>query len=259
MKIYFNFTLAMLMFLITSCDNQKIEEGFFEEPELIVTFRSTTYNFSQYEDEFHAFWDAAIEEYTMETFCACDCNSALTAQDAFNDHYSLLPEEFQFQPTNLDCSDLMPAFGYACGLTVPQIANRLRNDLVVNEFFTSEEVILVSNLISDLEINGINVNFNDYRDSWTNLTSSSSVNNGVSAFFIETAQNVITKMDLVFDGVFDEDEEPQAILSHALGALGGGWWAAITHVAHQPSWDPIGDDFWDDVAWGAAGGGLLAI
>ena len=234
--------------LLLSCNKDSNTTQNKDSNALNITFRNIDYSFSDYSDEFSAFWNATMEYYTMEVLCACNCNARIKAQEALTKFAYLLPYNFQNPNWNYNCEELELFWG-SCSLSLEEKRDSLSKLYVQNSFLTLEEANLLNDLFTEAISEDTSTNFQYYRTQWHELQTVSSVNNGVSAFIIETfATGLLNPPDII------GDKDPQAILQKLCAAAFAGYWSAITDEFGPGGDGTPSDHFFENIAWGAVGG-----
>ena len=180
LKLKYQFIFFISILSAISC-NKESNFDEIKKAEIIVQYRSQSYFMTQYEQNFTQFWTAAIDKYTMATFCQCNCTALNTTQKALNEFSYLLPEVFTFDETNLSCNQLGDFWLFGCNKDKDKLFSDFRTHLKVKPYLTSDEINIIDTLLNDLYTKGSKIEFNKYREMWVNLNTQSNVSNMLSA------------------------------------------------------------------------------
>ena len=196
----------------------------------------------------------------MPALCSCECERAEAIIGLFEDYHHVSDWLEQDAFSEFDCAGLERIFYQDCFVLSNQeyiseafiFLDSLRNEDMVTE----EEIDLLVDFVEDAEDGRFFIE--DYRRRWGNLRTRSRFNNSFSLVVLETSSSV-TDFVWVHDFI-DDDDKPDAILSHIGGALWGAaaglWIDTIADVIEYG--EPQGSPF-NAMRNGAIGGAIRGI
>ena len=134
---------------------------------------------------FHSIWDSVYQNYPMDVFCACDCNTSSVIQSEVNSrivHYDGFSE---FSAWNFSCEDFMSGIGATCGKEVSYTDSLLSSklsELLQNNLISQEEYSIIDSLFVKIVSTPENIDFQSYFQDWENLDLDESPTNGLITY-----------------------------------------------------------------------------
>ena len=265
-KISIFLTIAFFLLNVVSCTNH--DDSLAVNINKPIDLRTENGNISleTLSDDLQTYWECALDYYSLEVICACDCNGMFAVANICNNCRSGISCLQDLTGISIsDCNELQEAYFTVCNYNTPQSAwedlyNTLDTLRILEDsirIVSAQELELIKNIVSDM----FNSQFDvvEARGKWYALPSNSSTNNNFSAIIIETANSL-----LVFNKdnptVFDDDDGtivPYKIASIIGGAVGSVLYDCIRDVYFDTGYcdDGLGD-LWDSACKGAIMGAV---